>query len=123
MSLCAVLRQYRVASLLENTGRNAGSQKYRQDFKPSSLKITKYFRIANNLIYLHIKSLFRSLVLSFPFWLEVLQKEQQNTRKISRSIPTGKIAEKVVWRSVFLCTHHYILNADSTRTHSSAVTF
>ena len=37
--------------------------------------------------------------------------------------PAGKFAEKAVWRSVFLTIWHCILNADSTKTHSSSVTF
>ena len=37
--------------------------------------------------------------------------------------PGGKIAEKAVWRCVFLTIWHRILNADSTKTHSSSVTF
>ena len=37
--------------------------------------------------------------------------------------PAGKIAEKAMWRSVFLTIWHRILNADSTKTHFSSVTF
>ena len=37
--------------------------------------------------------------------------------------PAGKIAEKAMRRSVFLTTWHRILNADSTKTPSSSVTF
>ena len=37
--------------------------------------------------------------------------------------PAGKIAEKSVWRSVFLTIWHCILNVDSTKIHSSSVTF
>ena len=33
--------------------------------------------------------------------------------------PAGKIAEKAMWRSVFLTIWHCILNADSTKTPSS----
>ena len=43
------------------------------------------------------------------------QKAKQN--------PAGKIAEKAVWRSVFLRIQHCILSADSTKTHSFRVTF
>ena len=39
------------------------------------------------------------------------------------SCPAGKIAEKAVLRSVFLTIWHRILNADSTKTLSSSVTF
>ena len=39
------------------------------------------------------------------------------------NVPAGKIAEKAVWRSVFLTIWHCILNADSTKTHSSVVTY
>ena len=35
----------------------------------------------------------------------------------------GKIAEKAVRRSVFLTIWHCILYADSTKTHSSSVTY
>ena len=42
---------------------------------------------------------------------------------IGTESPAGKIAEKAVWRSVFLTIKHCILNADSTKTHSSSVTF
>ena len=38
-------------------------------------------------------------------------------------VPAAKIAEKAMWRSVFLTKWHRILNADSTKTHSSSVTF
>ena len=34
--------------------------------------------------------------------------------------PAGKIAEKTVWRSVFLTIWHRILNADLTKTPSSS---
>ena len=37
--------------------------------------------------------------------------------------PVGKIAEKAMWRSVFLCIWHCIFNADLTKTPSSSVTF
>ena len=37
--------------------------------------------------------------------------------------PAGKIAEKAMWRSVFLTILHRILNADSTKTPSSSITF
>ena len=37
--------------------------------------------------------------------------------------PAGKITEKPVWRSVFLSKWHCILNADSTKTHSSGSDF
>ena len=37
--------------------------------------------------------------------------------------PAGKIAEKAVWRSAFWTIWQCILNADSTKTHSSGVTF
>ena len=37
--------------------------------------------------------------------------------------PAGKIAEKAVWMSVLLTMWHCILNADSTKTHPSSVTF
>ena len=33
------------------------------------------------------------------------------------------VAEKAVWRSVFLTIWHCILNADLTKTHTSSVTF
>ena len=36
--------------------------------------------------------------------------------------PAGKIAEKAMWRSVFLCIWHCIFNADSTKPPSSSVT-
>ena len=39
------------------------------------------------------------------------------------TIPTGKIAEKAVWRSVFWAIWRWILNADSTKTHSSVLLF
>ena len=42
---------------------------------------------------------------------------------ISLSLPAGKIVEKAMWRSVFLTIWHRILNADSTKTPSSSVTF
>ena len=35
----------------------------------------------------------------------------------------GKIQKNTVWRSVFLTIHHCLLDADSTKTHSSRVTF
>ena len=38
-------------------------------------------------------------------------------------IRAGKIAEKAMWRSVFLTIWHRILNADLTKTPSSSVTF
>ena len=38
-------------------------------------------------------------------------------------IPAGKIEEKAMQRSVFLCIWHCIFNADSTKTPSSSVTF
>ena len=38
-------------------------------------------------------------------------------------LPAGKIAEKAMWRSLFLCIWHCISNADSTKTPSSSVTF
>ena len=37
--------------------------------------------------------------------------------------PAGKIAEKAMWRSVFLCIWYYIFNADSIKTPYSSVTF
>ena len=37
--------------------------------------------------------------------------------------PAGKIAEKAMWRSIFLTIWHRMLNADSTKTPSSSVTF
>ena len=37
--------------------------------------------------------------------------------------PAGKIAEKAMRRSLFLIIWHRVLNADSTKTHSSSVTF
>ena len=59
------------------------------------------------------------------FVLLVLFKKSQ---KIFFSIytmlyPAGKITEKAMWRSVFLTIWHRILNADSTKTPSSSVTF
>ena len=35
--------------------------------------------------------------------------------------PAGKIAEKAMWRSVFLTIWHRILNGDSTKTPSFSV--
>ena len=35
----------------------------------------------------------------------------------------NELAQKAVWRGVFLTIWHRILNADSTKTHSSGVTF
>ena len=49
--------------------------------------------------------------------------EISNYRESTVKNPAGKIAEKPVWRSVFLTKWHCILNADSTKTHSSGVTF
>ena len=40
------------------------------------------------------------------------QKNQGTNTTIN---PTDKIAEKAVWRSVFLTIQHYILNADSKK--------
>ena len=36
-------------------------------------------------------------------------------------IPAGKIAEKAMWRSVFLTIWHHILKGDSTKTPSSVL--
>ena len=38
-------------------------------------------------------------------------------------LSAGTIAEKAMWRSVFFTIWHRILNADSTKTPSSSVTF
>ena len=38
-------------------------------------------------------------------------------------LSTDTVAEKAVWRSVFLCIWHCILSADSTKMHSFIVTF
>ena len=44
--------------------------------------------------------------------------------KAKGKVPVGKIAEKAIWRSVFFTIWHCIMNADSTKTPSSAsVTF
>ena len=43
--------------------------------------------------------------------------------EIYDSIPTGKISETAVWTSVFLAILHCRSNADSTKTHSSGVTY
>ena len=37
--------------------------------------------------------------------------------------PVGKIAEKAMWQSVFLCIWHCIFNADSTKTPSPVLLF
>ena len=47
---------------------------------------------------------------------------------LKKVLDTGKVQlpnlpEKAVWRSVFLTIQHCILYADSTKTHSSGVTF
>ena len=55
--------------------------------------------------------------------MKLLNKNPSISSKKKEYFPAGKIAEKAVWRSVFLTIWHCILNADSTKTHSSSVTF
>ena len=51
-----------------------------------------------------------------------VKKVRYGKRKIGY-FPAGKIAEIAVWRNVFLTIWHCILHANSSKTHSSSVTF
>ena len=59
----------------------------------------------------------------FIFYLQKNSFSLENLIYRVHDVLAGKIAEKPVWRSVFLTKWHYILNADSTKTHSSSVAF
>ena len=51
-----------------------------------------------------------------PFWVLYIES-------VEGTYPAGKIAEKAMWRSVFLTIWHHILNVDSTKPPSSSATF
>ena len=46
-----------------------------------------------------------------------------SNKKVVTHNKVAKLQKKQLWRSVFLSIRHSILNADSTKTHSSRVTF
>ena len=61
--------------------------------------------------------------ISLEKWaVESALKRKFFTQRITK-YPAGKIAEKAMWRSVFLCIGHCIFNADSTKTPSSSLYF
>ena len=59
----------------------------------------------------------------FSSYNKVVQQIELLKRVTHFSYPIGKIAEKAMWRSVLMCVEEYILDADSTKTHSSGATF
>ena len=82
-----------------------------------------------------ILSTFLNNILDIPLRVKHLNSISGEMERIGKKIrisiqsfealffPAGKIAEKAMWRSVFLTIWHRILNADSTKTPSSSVTF
>ena len=58
-----------------------------------------------------------------PGAAEFVEKSISKYNTVFTHSLTDEIAEKAVWWSVFLCMWYCILDTDSTKTHSSRVTF
>ena len=73
----------------------------------------------------------KNIVLCSYYRIFVIGSNIQKVQKVQKTndidakthSPAGKIAEKAMWKSVFLTISHRILNAVSTKTPSSSVTF